>query len=621
MSLTSTIRDAAILGLARKSDVNVENAEAVLGPIRDATINAANEAEAAVERLASYIDAYIDPANGVMADTLAFRAAIAAAGVGGEVRGKGTSTYTCYGAVEPLYGQHINGMGAKLKRGDAITTTTTSGVTSGVSFAVTVASAANFRVGMDIAIQSSATAGTSNRRITAINGNTITVSATFDATIASGATLTTSFMQISAGSSADAGPVLVERWEVDGNKANNNGFTTWTNHTAIRLAGKGCIIQHNYVHDCVGEGIYGQAYSSGSTSDDPYMIQFNQIVDVNGNGIHMSASTAAKVLYNSVKNTNLRPNGALGHDDGCIAFSFNGPDWWVVGNRCESGLAGISALGELTYKGKGLIADNVIRSCSVPIARSLVSELGGQVIVRNNKFYDSGEWLINQTGSYNTAYGFQNMLVQGNQLYNCRINVQKSFAILFSDNQIFNAGDTTNIPVNIFDCGRVSWNGGQITGGTYAFYVAGANCSAIRIKGADVYNPYNSGVTGDATLPVGSLDVSDVGVFVATGFTTASGFRGLQLTIGSRAINCRLLLEQVSPGGTSSGINCPSASTGVPAAIVQGCEVYAPNLTYTIRTSGGSMNNVIQNCVTNAAVSNGGGASNTLSNNTLRTIA
>ena len=554
-----------------------------------------------------YVESYVNPADGVMADTLGLRAAIAAAGTGGIVRGKKGRTYTIYGNIAPAYGQTLEGFGAKIKRCDAITTTTTAGITSGVSTSVTVASAANFRVGMDIAIQSSATAGTGNRRISGISGNTITVSVAFDATISSGATLTTSFPCIE--NIGDGGPIVFRGWEVDGNKSNNSGFTRWPNHVDVSVAGAGSRVEHNYVHDSLGEGVYILGDPT-LASDVPFWCQFNRIEECNGNGVHTSGSHGARVNFNFIRNTNLRPNGNIGHDDGCISFSDETNYTEVIGNYLEGGMCGVGSL-DAAWNDRVTISLNRIVGCDAAIEGVLPGETVSRVIITDNLIEDCALFSINET-SGDVNDGARDWVVARNILINTKLLVIRAQGLKLAGNVFVWSTDTTSNVVELAACKHSEIEGNRVVGGGYGIYMHLAGTQNLRLKGNDCRNQYTAGVWSASDIPVGEVDISDQGVVVDSGVSTSATWVGVQLSDGTSLRGGKIKAACTS---SSAAVVCPNGGTGVRGAVVTGMVIDAPSVSHAVRAFGGSKNNIVFGNFSEQAFTNGGGSDNTFANN------
>lgn len=553
----------------------------VLAWVKDVTLSMLFE----IRDRFTFIEEYINPADGIMAATLALRAAKTAAGDRGTVLGKHDGEYVIYGNIAPGVGQDWVGNGAKIKRGPAITTTTTAGITNGVSASVTVASAANFRVGMDIAIQSSATAGTGNRRITSIVGNTITVSAVFDATIGSGATLTTSFTMI--GNVGDGGSIKFRGWEVDGNKSNNSGFTRWPNHNEVAIAGAGSVTEYNYVHDCQGEGI--EAFGDATlTTDMPFWVQFNRIEECNGNGVHTSASYGARVLFNFIRNTNLRPNGNIGHDDGCISFSDETGHTLVMGNHLEGGLTGIGSL-DAEWNAPCTLTMNTILDCGGAIEGIIPGDTTSLVHVTGNLIINSGVFNINETAG-DANDGPRDWIVSGNTLINTRLFVQRARGLKLASNVAKWTLDTTSIVFDLANCKDSEVEDNRVTGGGYGIYAQGAGTAGLRLKGNTCRDNYTAGVWTSSDCPVGSVDISDQGVTVASGVSAAAAWVAIQLANGTTLRGGQITAANTS---TASAVSLPNGGVGTRGAVVTGMVIDAPDVAYAIRGPFGSYNNVV----------------------------
>lgn len=551
-----------------------------------------------------YVEAYVNPSNGIMADTLGLRSAIAAAGTNGIVRGKKGRTYTLYGSIAPLAGQTLEGFGSKIKRANAVTTTTTSGITSGSSASVTVADASGFRVGMDIAIQSSATAGTGNRRIISIVGNTITVSAFFDATISSGATLTTSFACIE--NTGDLGAAVIRGWELDGNKSNNSGFTRWPNHKEIALYGTGCRVENNYVHDAVGEGI--EIGANATAEEGPCWALNNWIEECNGNGIHTTSTYGAKLSGNFIRNTNLRPNGDIGHDDGCISFSDYTGHTEVVGNHLEGGKCGVGSI-DADWNGPVTIANNHIKDCTRSIEGLLPAQLAERVLITGNTIENSGLLEINET-SGDADFGARDWLIANNILIGSRINAVRARGLKIAGNIVRLDGDTTNNAIDLAHCRNCSVENNQTFGGYAGVFVQGSETDAVRLRSNDHVNAYSRAVGVDGDVP--DVDIFDPGIYVDAGFTTASDWYGIVAANGTTIRGGNVKAANTSTGAV---VLLPNGGTGVRGALVTGMVIVAPDVDHAVRAFGGSKNNIVVGNFSDEPFTNGGGADNTFADN------
>ena len=240
-----------------------------------------------------------------------------------------------------ITGATLEGKGATIKRIAQISTTTDNTITAGATTSITVADATGFLVGQSIAVKMSDNTYTaSNYTISSIVGNVITVSAAFTPSSSGG----TSTVYLSFDTLTVTG-TKIHDLEIDGNKSNWTWYK-WENTSEIKATGSNNHIASCYIHDAPGECIQEKAsvpwnYLPVSTNN---IYKNNLIQNINGNGVHLSASLGALIEGNYIDNTNL--DGAnVGHNGGNIGFSSQVSGLRVIGNTLKNGRCGVAGIG------------------------------------------------------------------------------------------------------------------------------------------------------------------------------------------------------------------------------------------------------------------------------------
>lgn len=296
--------------------------------------------------------------NGVANDTVNFRACIAAAGVNGVIELKPNATYMVCGGLTLLAGQTVIGNGATIKRMAQPTPTTTSTeLVNGVTTIFTVASASGLVVGMDLVAASHVTAradlvaastlSTTVMRITNIVGTSVTVSTAPNCSLASGAKIINSFETLQLASNCK-----VFNLTIDGNKAART-WSRWEVDAEFEtlLGSEYCTISHCRIINAAAEGI--------SAFGNYHLFHNNSFSNLNGNGIHLSASVHTSIVGNTLITGNLDID--CGHADGAIIWSNGITDATIIGNYCQSFISGIGSFDNTDTD--ATVSDNTIRDC------------------------------------------------------------------------------------------------------------------------------------------------------------------------------------------------------------------------------------------------------------------
>jgi hypothetical protein len=553
---------------------------------------------------ATYVSAFGAAGDGVTDDTLAMRAAIAAAGVGGFLVFIPGKTYLLSGSITPLQGQTFWGYGAKVKRCNAITTTTTGAISTGSGATnIAVSSSASFRVGMDVAVwQSSSVYDIATHRIIAIPDAThVTVGTAFTQALNSGSTVTTAFSQIYESGVAD---FRVLGLEFDGNRANNTGIAKWYWHNEVCSTGDRALVRDCYIHDAVSEGI--QLGGNGS------MAHNNYITICGGNGIHFAGSQGGKAVGNYVYDVT-KLGSATDHADGCIIFSDSTGDSMITNNYCDTGISGVASI-DTSDNASVVISGNIIKNCTTTAIEGTFpsNTTSGKVTITGNLIYSSVKIDINYTpGTYSSTTGGHNWVVSGNYLQSTVINLTGSGAVSVTGNILRLPSDTTNNGVTISQCENVVVASNEIHEGSNAVYMNGASLLNIKVTGNLCRNQYIGAINVQSAARACSVEGNTI--VVESGFTTNSGYFGITLANDNFCTGNNLDL-QVTAVGTPYGIVCPNGGASQNGALVTNNIIRSSNLTASIRASGGSVNNIVTNNMVQQAVSNGG--TNTFSGNT-----
>lgn len=571
------------------------------GAVRRFSVANLRATAAAIAPIGISVDSQGAVGDGTTDDTLALRAAITAAGVGGTLLFTPGKTYLVSGSLTPLEGQTFWGYGATIKRRAEITSATATVIGIGAPPTITVADGSLFSVGMDVTVINGATFDTHSHRILSVVGNVLTVGTNFDTAFPAGGTVITAFASIYA--SLVAG-VSIMGLTFDGNRANNATLAKWQLHSAVVLYSDRGVVQDCYVHDEVSEGLIlgGNGVSARN----------NTITDCGGNGIHFSGCVGAEASGNYITNCNILGT-APGHADGLICFSDATEYTHIVNNYLDTGISGVAAI-DTDGNSNVVITGNIIRNCTTTAIEGIfpATTLGGNCIVSGNLIYDSVQIELNFTPGFAAGSGPYNWVVADNLLSNTRLKIAKAFGIVVSNNIITSPANTTNTLVYIDDSQQVTCSGNQVTGGVTGIYFAGSNSAAVKISGNTLLNNYSRGIGVDSDVSARGNSVESNTLIIESAYTTSGGYYGISASNNLTVTNNVLDIQTTSTG---AGIGCPSGGVSTNGAIVNGNVIRSAGLSCAIRAWGGSKNNWIVNNYTQQTVSNGGGASNTVAGN------
>jgi hypothetical protein len=535
--------------------------------------------------------------DGVTDDTLALRAAITAAGVGGTLRFPAGKTFLLSGRLVPLAGQTWRAYGATLKRSNQVSTATSTNIAAGPSStAITVTSAAGFSVGMDVTVFNGASYDPANHAITAIVGNVITVGTVFSVAFPAGGTLVSSSILVY---SAQAAQVAILGLTVDGNKANNTLLTQWENHKELDLDGDRSVVRDCYVHDAQAEGI-----TIGGISP---VVDHCWVEDCNGNGIHFSGSTDGRATGNYVHHTNLGGAG-VGHNDGGIIFSNSTGDSIIAENYIDTGIASIGSI-DSDANSSVVITGNICKNATTfAIDMNLPNVNAGKVVIAHNLFYDCAPLTIKNNNSSPTANtGPYRVSVAGNYFENTRLDVTRAFDITITGNTIVSLTDTTNILITLYDPKRCLVTSNLVRGGNYGVYLdgtAGQLPESVVIAG-NVFHNQTTGAIRSQIATTTAITIQGNTVQTDAAYA-AAGYSGIWASNGVSVLNNVLDLQS-----GQYGVLCPNGGASTQGAIVAG-NVIRSAVTASIRTNGGSQKNLLTNNFVQQAISDAGSPNNTV---------
>jgi hypothetical protein len=551
--------------------------------------------------------------DGVTDDTLALRAAITTAGVNGTLRFPAGKTFRLSGRLVPLTGQTWLGYGATIKRCNQITGTTSTAIAIGSgTLALTMTTdpvAAGFRVGMDVAVFNGATYDAKNHPIVSIVGNVVTVSTAFGTAFPAGGTVVTSFNQIESPvhytdpQVANCTRVTIAGLTVDGNKANNTLINKWELHSELDLYPycDDCVVRDCYVHDCQSEGITGGGAK--------FVMENNYVLECNGNGIHFSGSIGAAARGNYVKNVNLL-GLAPGHADGCIIFSNLIGDTFLLNNYCENGLSGLGSI-DSEANSSVVITGNIVKNCTLAIDGVMAGGIdAGRVVIANNLFYNSGP--VTWTGGADGT-GPYGILIASNYFEATTINLSRVTDVVISGNVLRSpqAATPLTLMIEIGNPKQLIIEGNTIRGGWAGVYIQSAIAGGVlSIRHNHFCNQYAWGFGGSTASQVGTGCTVAGNTFWTDAGVAAATYVAIQPTNGTVVLGNTL---QLASG--QYGISCPAGGVGVPGAIVAGNIIRSTGLTASIRTTGGSQNNIIKDNYVQQAIVEGVGTTNTVFNN------
>lgn len=574
--------------------------------------------------------------DGIADDTNALLAAFA---TGLDVSLLKTATYLVRGELTLQNYRTLYGNGATIKRKAQVSSTTTTDVAPGTTQYV-LASSVGFEVGMHVAFadstvaQNALVAGTSlsdnNPKITAINGNTITLDTGPLVTF----TATANVYSVSRGILLGVGSQILDL-VIDGNKS-NIAWNRWEVQNEIYQEGSRhrTTIARCYFHD-----IPGDCYQMRGNYN---TIQDCVFENVNGNGIHMAAAVNPIVAKNRFINCNLNTT-TIGHITGAITFSSTITYALILGNYVDNAYAGVGGIN--SNDSKHVVADNIIKNTTL---FGIEGDGGAtSVDIINNQLYDCGPVGATNGGIFVRSTAGP-VAVLGNRLTNCNMNLVAASNVLASGNTLSNgriilntlsysmvrdnillhptvtnaidvsagtsvaiqgntidlSGDTTLLAINVSSATDYTISGNTIIGGHGAISATSTAGLDVIIKDNKCYGQSDTGITaGSAT---GRFQVTGNAVYCTA--ASAGTWFGINIT-GLGVVCTRNLVNQVG-GVASRGIRINAA------AIVNGNTVLGTYSGFSIQINPASTSSSVTNNLIASNLSDLG-TTTQLSNNTV----
>ncbi len=404
------------------------------------------------------------PGDGVTDATDALLALIAR---GDPITLEAGATYLVSRPLVLLPGQILHGNGATIKRANQIPpTTTTTAISSGVTAAITVASAANFRVGMGITIEQGGVYSPYPHIITSIVGNVITVDLPFVGVFTGTKNVYQGYHLIKT-----ADDCAIRDLVIDGNRANWS-FYRFEQTTDIGIYGDRNRISECHIHDSAGEAVTVFA------GDYPHFVSLF-IDNTNGNGIHLAQTAYPLVAFCQVIGVNL--DTSVGHADGCIIASNNVSDATIVGNYCQQGISGIGSF-DSALNSHVTICDNTIRDCT-GTGLDLVTgsdEATTNMVITGNRIYGSVKVALQ--GVFGATQFPGRTVFADNLLENTYLQVYRCNNVAVHDNIVNGPANVTNIAIEVFDCKDVSVHHNQLVGFDVGVTTDGSRSENIAIE-------------------------------------------------------------------------------------------------------------------------------------------
>lgn len=349
-------------------------------------------------------------ADGVTDDSTALLAQIA---TGKPLILDGRKTYLVSRPLVLSAGQQVFGNGGTLKRAGQVTTTTTTGITSGSTTSITVAAGTgpNFRVGQTIALFNGANYSVQNLAIQSIAGDVITVPTAWFLSAGSPwsgtTTVAVSFVTLTTATGCGVDGVIF-----DGN------YTNWTKYhweltNEIYQIGDNVTIKNCYLKNIPGEGIVEHGSANYQRTGCIYIN--NRIINANGNGIHLSASSGTRVEGNTITDCTL--DAAVGHVGGCVTLSDGIEKLSIINNyfarsRCGVGEISTSDNRKILIKGNVFdaialtanhSANGVTTSYAIEAVATTKDSALADIEIIGNAFHNSTGIFVGSTQTPTTA--------------------------------------------------------------------------------------------------------------------------------------------------------------------------------------------------------------------------
>jgi parallel beta-helix repeat protein len=461
---------------------------------------------------------------------------------------------------------------AGLRRINQVRTTITSPIAQGREpRTFTVTNSAGFQVGQSIMIISGSRIAPvdpfshRNPQITAINGNSITISTrgAFIEDYPSG-----SILQTATHGLILAEGVRVEGITMDGNEANQTD-ASWFAHNEITIEGDNCIVQNVHIKDAPSDGIL-----IGGTLDrrqrDSKVLGCT-FTNIGNNGVHFSYMRVGLVANCTFNGTNRRATGVNAvHQDGAVIYSSECSDLTVTGCDFDTCLSGVGSLNSTLTTGPRNENDNVVvtgntfRRCARPL---FVLTETQRIVFTGNRIFSEfpNQWGMNNvTVSASTPAGPRDILIADNQITNGKIVIGayvQSAAVRgnFIDNS---QAMTMNYgAIEVTNSNDVSVSDNTVIGSPYGIHIQNnfgptlTTCRNIRVTGNQFINQRWIGINAVLYQTATQVDVvaSDNSIRNNAAVVGTASYVGIVFAPGLYALANSIALEKGVPfGGTGS---------------------------------------------------------------------
>lgn len=534
--------------------------------------------------------------------TLAIQAAIDAAGPGGTVIFTRNATYLNFGMLTP---HHANqtwiGNNATIRRCDAVSTAIQSSIgTEARQTTMTVADANRFRVGMQVTVFSGSQYDPHNHTVLAINGNEITVGTRFVQSFSAGATLVTSFEQVShqLGLGLPDG-LTIESLKFDGNRQNNTLISRWQLHSELYLSATNMTLRNLTATNAQAEG-----FKIGGENVSLFNLT---VTNSNGNGIHFSGIhhyTADKL---TVQNANLLGT-APGHADGGVIWSNQTEHGTLTRIYVENAIAGLGSIDspDNSYLD---ISDVTVINCGTIVDMRTPGVAVHDVSIRNLRSRnDSSIAVVAITNSQGLQpnSGPSNIQLSGWYCENAILQIRGGRDIDVTSSQFKVRLASTAAVANIEISENVSV-AATLQGARYGF-VASVGCCDVVFRGIATNNNLAGIVLGQGT----NVWADRGRVIAYRNLVNDAQYVGAILSNGTRLLGGKFELLT----GTA-GVVMPAGLQGVgnSGAIVDGVIIQTPKNVTAVRLTASSQNNRVQNNRSSTLITDPSGGRNFLLNN------
>lgn len=610
------------------------------------------------------VDSYGAVGDGTADDTAAIKAAITAAGVGGVIYFTPGKTYIASALLRMLAGQTWMGYGATLKRRNGITTTTTTAIAigdgGGAGKVLTLASTTGLAVGMEVTVTTGPnnTDGDYNSHpIQAIDhtAKTINVGIPFIKAFPAGGTVVTHHGIISGplalggdftlgvkggddGTADCADGCRVLGLTIDGNRANNTGYAAWQTSFSLGMYSDGGVVADCRIINSVADGIIlgGQGATARS----------NIILRSGGNAIHLSGLGGGKVTGNYCKDANLAnapsggvtwgdPNSGAAHSEGLMTWSAAIYDTLVDGNYFENGRAIFGGIG-FGDNSNNIISNNVgIGGTAFAIEANdnngAVAVPLGNMVITGNRFRDCGGNGLSFNNSTSNAgtetYGspVERVTIANNELINTKLTIFRGKGFAVTGNRfVWTAAVVAFAKLMELDrCTDVTVKGNLFRGGYTGLGIsssapaAGATKwligSGILVEGNTLRDQLDGGITVASVNGFAYRACTIKGNIVVTTTAQAAGYVGIYASSGWLVEGNNI--DIANNRGIRTGGDIIASPTGIPGTVVVGNYVRTPG--ESIRIDGGIQSVIVVRNFITTAVSNAGGAGNTVTDNVI----